>query len=157
MSRFVAAAVAAAAIAISAAAVAIAAAAAAIAADDSTFTSSSNPGGADGAAIYGHICQGCHMPEGRGAAGAGHYPKLARNPALVSSQYVALLVLGGRNGMPAFALPAAQALETRGVRLSDAEIAAVVNYVRTHFGNTYADDITADAVAALPHPDGAEP
>jgi len=151
LSRFVGAAV-----AIAAATIAIAAASAALAADDSSFTSTSNPGGADGAAIYGHICQGCHMPEGRGAAGAGHYPKLARNPALVSSQYVALLVLGGRNGMPAFGLSATQTMETRGVRLSDAEIAAVVNYVRTHFGNTYADELTADEVAALPHTDGAE-
>jgi mono/diheme cytochrome c family protein len=151
LSRFVGAAV-----AIAAATIAIAAASAALAADDSSFTSTSNPGGADGAAIYGHICQGCHMPEGRGAAGAGHYPKLARNPALVSSQYVALLVLGGRNGMPAFGLSATQTMETRGVRLSDAEIAAVVNYVRTHFGNTYADELTAYEVAALPHTDGAE-
>ena len=27
--------------------------------------------------IYTQICQGCHMPQGQGASGAGHYPKLA--------------------------------------------------------------------------------
>jgi len=28
----------------------------------------------DGPGIYSHVCQGCHMPGGAGAAGAGHYP-----------------------------------------------------------------------------------
>ena len=56
-----------------------------------------NGGGED---IYTHICQGCHMPQGQGASGAGHYPKLAGDPALISWEFVAVTVLGGRNGMP---------------------------------------------------------
>ena len=35
------------------------------------------------------------MPEAQGAVGAGHYPKLAGDVALVSWQYVALTVLNG--------------------------------------------------------------
>ncbi|HWW31594.1 MAG TPA: hypothetical protein VNY80_16375, partial [Steroidobacteraceae bacterium] len=47
--------------------------------NSSSTTGTSNAGGAD---TYAHICQGCHMAEGQGAVGAGHYPKLAGDPAL---------------------------------------------------------------------------
>ena len=109
------------------------------------------PGG-DGEDIYSHICQGCHMPQGQGASGAGHYPKLAGDPALVSWQFVALTVLGGRNGMPPFGLPPGAEPDRFAVQLNDAQIAAVVNYVRTHFGNHYKEKATAAEVARLPHP-----
>jgi len=120
-------------------------------ADDSKVTSSTTIATVNGAAVYAHICQGCHMPEGLGAAGAGRYPKLAGDPALVSWQYVALTVLNGKNGMPAFSLPADEFV-FGAVRLSDAQVADVVNYVRSHFGNTYKGHVTAVQVAALPHP-----
>jgi mono/diheme cytochrome c family protein len=120
-------------------------------ADDSIFTSRTSISDAGGADIYGHICQGCHMPQGQGAVGAGHYPKLAGNPALVSWQYVALIVLAGKNGMPAFGVPANQFI-FGAVHLSDAQVAEVVNYVRSHFGNKGKGGVTADQVAALPHP-----
>jgi mono/diheme cytochrome c family protein len=124
----------------------------AVRADDSAFTSKAGLEAQSGAAIYGNICQGCHMPQGQGAVGAGHYPALAGDPKLISWEYAALNVLRGRNGMPSFALPAGQADETRAVHLSDAQIADVVNYVRQHFGNHYKQLITAEQVAALPHP-----
>jgi mono/diheme cytochrome c family protein len=120
-------------------------------ADDSGFNSRANSGNANGAEIYGHICQGCHMAQAQGAVGAGHYPKLAGDPALVSWQYVALTVLNGKNGMPAFGLPAEQFI-LGGVHLSDAQVADVVNYVRSHFGNKWKGNVTADQVTALPHP-----
>jgi mono/diheme cytochrome c family protein len=120
-------------------------------ADDSTFTSHAGVGTASGAQIYSHICQGCHMPDGQGAVGAGRYPRLAGDPALSSWQYVALIVLGGRNGMPAFGLSAPEVLEMRAVRLSDAQVADVVNYVRQRFGKQQGG-VTASQVAALPHP-----
>lgn len=109
-------------------------------------------GGSSGADIYGRICQGCHMPQAQGAAGAGRYPSLAGNRALVAPEYVAVTVLLGRHAMPAFGKPADPAFVFGEVHLSDAEIAAVVNYVRSHFGNQYRDRITAEKVAALPHP-----
>jgi mono/diheme cytochrome c family protein len=126
--------------------------AAAACADDSSFMSTAPLNSVGGAEIYSHICQGCHMPQAQGAVGAGHYPKLAGDPALVSWQYVALTVLNGKNGMPSFSLPADQALETRSVRLSDAQVADVVNYLRSNFGNKYKGTVTASQVAALPHP-----
>ena len=121
-------------------------------ADDSAFTSTAGIGAIGGAEIYAHICQGCHMPQGQGAVGAGHYPKLAGDPALVSWEYVALTVLNGKDGMPPFGLPADQVMETRTVHLSDSQIADVVNYVRGNFGNHHKATVTAAQVAALPHP-----
>jgi mono/diheme cytochrome c family protein len=127
-------------------------------ADDNAVTSTAGFGNAGGAEIYGHICQGCHMPGAQGAAGAGHYPKLAGDPALVSWQYVALTVLHGKNGMPAFGqLPTGEAMDFLLVHLSDAQVADVVNYVRSNFGNRYKSSVTAAQVAALPHPGAASP
>jgi mono/diheme cytochrome c family protein len=85
-----------------------------------------------GAAIYQAICQGCHMPDGKGAQGAGHYPALAENPRVGAAPYILHNVIHGRYGMPAV-----------GAALDDEQVAAVVNYVRTHFGNHFADPVTA--------------
>jgi mono/diheme cytochrome c family protein len=127
-------------------------------ADGNSVTSTAGLGTAGGAEIYGHICQGCHMPGAQGAAGAGHYPKLAGDPALVSWQYVALTVLHGKNGMPAFGQQATgEAMDFLLVHLSDAQVADVVNYVRSNFGNHYKGSVTAEQVAALPHPGAASP
>ena len=41
----------------------------------------------DGEALYKGICQDCHMPDGKGGEGAGHYPALARNPKLAEAGY----------------------------------------------------------------------
>lgn len=92
----------------------------------------------DGEAIYKAVCQGCHMPDARGASGAGNYPALAQNPRLAAKTYPALLVVNGYKAMPPF-----------GHALDDAQVAAVVNYVRTHFGNTYADALTPAEVKAV--------
>jgi mono/diheme cytochrome c family protein len=121
-------------------------------ADDSSFTATDGVGPLNGEQIYEHICQGCHMPGGQGAVGAGYYPKLAGDKKLVSWEYAAIVVLNGRNGMPPFGLPAAAAQETRAVQLSDAQVADVVNYVRSHFDNKYRAQVTARQVGALPHP-----
>ena len=90
----------------------------------------------DGPTIFRAVCQGCHMPDAKGATGAGTYPALAANPKLAAAAYPALTVLRGRHGMPAF-----------GAYLTDAQVAEVVNYVRTHFDNRYADALTAEDVA----------
>jgi mono/diheme cytochrome c family protein len=103
----------------------------------------------DGRQIYEHICQGCHMPDAGGAVGAGHYPALANDPTLVSRQYMALTLLKGRRNMPAFGAKHAIGFTGPGATLNSAQIAAVVNYVRTHFGNHYKDMITPAEVAAL--------
>jgi mono/diheme cytochrome c family protein len=103
----------------------------------------------DGRQIYEHVCQGCHMPEAGGATGAGHYPALAKDPTLASRDYMALTILMGRRNMPAFGVRHAVGFINPPVVLSEEQIAAVVNYVRTHFGNHYTDSITAAQVGAL--------
>jgi mono/diheme cytochrome c family protein len=103
----------------------------------------------DGRQIFEQICQGCHMPDGRGAIGAGRYPALAKDRTLVSRQYMALTILTGRRNMPAFGARHAIGFEGPPATLSEEQIAAVINYVRTHFGNRYKDSITAAEVAAL--------
>ncbi|HEY4973054.1 MAG TPA: cytochrome c [Steroidobacteraceae bacterium] len=136
----------------------LAAAAATLAcADDASFATVATLSDASGEDIYNRICQGCHMPNGAGAIGAGHYPKLAASTPLASWQYVALTVLAGRNGMPAFSAPANILWDGPTVHLSDAQVADVVNYVRSHFGNAYKDRVSASQVAKLPHPALAAP
>jgi mono/diheme cytochrome c family protein len=103
----------------------------------------------DGRQIYEHICQGCHMADGGGAVGAGHYPALAKDPTLISRQHMALTLLRGRRNMPAFGEKHGVGFGGPPVTLNDAQIAAVINYVRTNFGNHYADSITAAEVSEL--------
>ncbi len=108
---------------------------------------------ASGEEIYRHVCQACHMSDGRGAQGAGTYPALAENPHLASAQFAAATVYFGRNNMPHFGpQPEMTGFEAFIVmRLDDGQIARVVNHVRSHFGNHYTDELTAADVAAL-HP-----
>jgi mono/diheme cytochrome c family protein len=104
---------------------------------------------ADGQKIFEEICQGCHMSGALGAEGAGHYPALAKDKTLASRQYMALTILMGRRNMPAFGEKYAIGFGGPPATLSDEQIAAVVNYVRSHFGNHYTDLITAAEVHSL--------
>ena len=103
----------------------------------------------DGEKIYQQICAGCHMSKGQGAEGAGKYPAFAGSANMASSRYVAITMLNGRRNMPAFALPRRNEFYFPPVWLSDAQVANVVNYIRSNFGNSYPDPITADDVRAL--------
>jgi mono/diheme cytochrome c family protein len=91
-----------------------------------------------GEALYNAACAGCHMPDGKGAQGAGHYPALADNPAVEAAPYVIGNVLHGRKAMPSF-----------GDAMNDDQVAAVVNYTRTHFGNRFAGSVTPSQVRGL--------
>ena len=117
---------------------------------DNTTHTQSSPGFADGKAVFEHICQGCHMPDAKGATGAGSYPALTGNPRLVSAVYMAAVILHGRRDMPSF-IQTGDSGPLENSRLNDTQIADVINYVRTHFGNHYADRITAQEVAGM-HP-----
>jgi cytochrome c5 len=94
----------------------------------------------DGESLYRSVCSGCHMPDGRGASGAGTFPSLAENSRLEAAGYPLHVVTNGLHGMPPL-----------GMFMSDQQVADVVNYVRTHFGNDYHDAVSAaDARAARP-------
>lgn len=95
----------------------------------------------DGKTLYATICQGCHMPDAKGAIGAGAYPALANNKNLESAGYPIYLVLNGQKAMPGF-----------GGFLDDDQVAAVVNYVRSNFGNSYTDKVSSDDVKSNRQP-----
>ena len=75
------------------------------------------------------------MRDGRGASGAGGYPSLVQDKNLEASGYPVYVVVRGQRAMPPV-----------GRMMSDDQVAAVVNYVRTHFGNQYRDVVTSDEV-----------
>jgi len=105
---------------------------------DGAFAGRSQFGETTGEKIYSRVCAACHMPDAKGAVGAGAYPALAGNKKLAVSGYPAYVVVHGLNGMPPI-----------GSMMSDQQVADVVNYVRTHFGNKYKDVVAASDIKAL--------
>jgi mono/diheme cytochrome c family protein len=95
-----------------------------------------------GKEIYEAICQSCHMPDGKGSQGASSapigYPALANNPKLTAGAYPAMVVVRGQKAMPSF-----------GNNFTDVQVANVVNYIRTQFGNNYTAPFTAQQVAPM--------
>jgi mono/diheme cytochrome c family protein len=85
-----------------------------------------------GADIFHGVCQGCHMPDAKGATGAGTYPALANDKNLAVAGYPVGIVLHGQKAMPPL-----------GDYFTDEQVANVVNYIRTNFGNHYKDKVTA--------------
>jgi mono/diheme cytochrome c family protein len=76
-----------------------------------------------GEALYLNNCAQCHQPNGKGIPNV--YPALASNKLVNASAVdVALVLLIGRGEMPSFA-----------GMIPNAEIAAIVNYVRNAWGN----------------------
>lgn len=73
--------------------------------------------------LYLNACSACHRPNGVGVPGA--FPALAGSP-LVRGDGMTVIktVLNGRAGMPAFKND-----------LTDAELAAILTYVRSSWGN----------------------
>ena len=91
-----------------------------------------------GEAIYKGVCQGCHMPDGKGATGAATYPALAGDPRLAAPAFPVLRVLKGQGAMPPFR-----------TALDDQQVADVVNYVRSSFGNSFKGKVMPAEVKAL--------
>ena len=94
-----------------------------------------------GKQVYEAVCQACHMADAKGGVGAGTIPALASNPRLAGAAYPISAVVLGKGGMPSLAGP-----------LDDTQIAEVVTYIRTNFGNAYAKPVTPADVARIPHP-----
>ncbi len=91
-----------------------------------------------GEEVYTNVCQACHMANGKGGSGAATIPALADNPRLAGEGYPISMVVRGRGAMPGMT-----------DILSAKQIANVVAYVRTHFGNAYATPVTEAEVAEL--------
>jgi mono/diheme cytochrome c family protein len=91
-----------------------------------------------GEQVFQQVCQACHMADAKGATGAATVPALANNTHLSNAGFPITMVLYGRGAMPWF-----------NAMLTPEEIANVVGYVRTHFGNNYPGLVTAADVKAL--------
>ncbi len=95
-----------------------------------------------GKEIYEAVCQACHMPDGKGSQAAGSallgYPALAGNAKLTAAAYPAMVVVRGQKAMPQF-----------GASLNDTQVANVVNYIRTQWGNTWTTAMTPAQVTPL--------
>lgn len=90
---------------------------------------------ADGRQLFLDNCAACHQPTGKGIAGA--FPALAGSKVVLGDPKEPITrVLNGRGGMPAFQND-----------LSDAEISAVLTYVRSAWGNKAAPIAVPQVVA----------
>jgi mono/diheme cytochrome c family protein len=96
------------------------------------------PAPVTGEEVYTQVCQACHMADAKGGSGAATIPALAKNPRLGDAGYPIGMVLQGRGAMPSLT-----------DLLSPSQIAAVVTYVRTHFGNNYRKPVTEADVKTM--------
>jgi mono/diheme cytochrome c family protein len=99
-----------------------------------------------GATLFASVCAGCHQPDANGASGAGDYPALTKNSNVASVDYMERLLINGQRGMPPV-----------GQMMSDQQIADVINYVRTHFGNAYGEAVSPEDVEATRRQTGSSP
>ncbi len=84
----------------------------------------------DGRAVYQTSCAGCHQVDGRGIPGT--FPPLADNPRVADIAYVADVIV---NGLAGELEVGATIYDGRmpAIDLSDAERAAVIDYIQTGF------------------------
>ncbi len=103
------------------------------------------PAGINGAQIYADNCARCHSENGEGVD--NNFPNLAHNQSVWDgpADNIISMILGGyapwhvnQSSMPEF-----------GKSLSDDQIAAVANYIRTSWGNKGAADATGTQVGNL--------
>jgi cytochrome c6 len=81
------------------------------------------PAPADGKSLFAKNCAACHQANGRGIPGA--FPALVASPVAIGpADAAAEVLLKGRGGMPDFS-----------TSLDDADIAAVLTYARSSWGN----------------------
>ncbi|WP_229418360.1 cytochrome c [Massilia sp. Root351] len=91
---------------------------------------------ADGKALFQKNCAACHQASGKGIPGA--FPALAGNPLVQGpAPDVAMVLLQGRGGMPDFS-----------ASLSDDDIAAVLSFARSAWGNK-APPLKGEQIGAL--------
>ncbi|MDB5619838.1 MAG: alcohol dehydrogenase [Tardiphaga sp.] len=99
-----------------------------------------------GAAIYKDNCAACHRDSGIGDAGL--FPKLAGSALVqqVDPMTLAHVVLSGTRAVSTDGAPTGPAMPAFDWRLNDAQVAAVLTYIRNSWGNAAAA-VPASAVA----------
>jgi len=101
-----------------------------------------------GAMLYLDNCAACHKPNGQGYERV--FPALAGNPVVEAANPISLasIVLGGSATPITNSTPAQFTMPAFDWRLSDQDVADVVNFVRTSWGNS-AGAIDVDSVSHL--------
>src|SRR5690606_8668570 len=97
----------------------------------------------DGASLFQANCAVCHQPDGRGLPGA--FPPLAGSPIVTdeNADTIIRIILEGYDARPEYAT-----MQPFGDLLTDEEIAAIVNFERSHWGNN-APPVTPEDVKKL--------
>lgn len=101
-----------------------------------------------GASVYAGFCAQCHRDDGKGVPNA--FPALAGNPSVIGEDTTSLirLVVEGGNSPATIHGPPRQPMPAFAGRLTDAQIAQALTYVRSSWGND-ARPITTNDVASL--------
>jgi mono/diheme cytochrome c family protein len=88
-----------------------------------------------GQAIYDNQCAACHTVGGEGIVGL--FPRLSGAPVVQQAQATSLIrvVLEGSRAVATDGAPTGPAMPSFAWKLSDAEVAAVVTYIRNAWGN----------------------
>ena len=109
-------------------------------------TSNDKDGLTRGRLVYVDQCAGCHMENGGGIAGV--FPPIKGNTGVHAGDPTSLarLVVEGARSAKTGAKPEAFAMPGFGDKLTDAEIADVITYIRSSFGNQ-AGPVSADKIA----------
>jgi mono/diheme cytochrome c family protein len=89
----------------------------------------------DGRAVFNEQCAACHQPDAKGLP--GNFPPLAGNPDLfLARDFPVRVVLFGMTGtIEVLGQTIDGVMPPVGENLDDAQVAAVVNFVRGNFGN----------------------
>jgi mono/diheme cytochrome c family protein len=110
--------------------------------------SAQNPAMQRGEAIYNERCAACHTVAGEGIVGL--FPRLNGAPLVQQSQATSLIrvVLEGSRAVATEEAPTGPAMPSFAWQLSDADVAAVVTYIRNAWGNA-APAVSAGEVANM--------
>lgn len=99
---------------------------------------------ADGKQIYGAKCAACHQANGQGVAGV--FPPVAASEWVLGDEKILInILLHGVNGEMKVNGTSYKGAMPAWASMSDEELAAVVSYIRTDWGNV-APEITPQAV-----------
>jgi mono/diheme cytochrome c family protein len=110
--------------------------------------SAQDPAMQQGQAIYNNQCAACHTAGGGGIVGL--FPRLGGAPLVQQSQATSLIrvVLEGSRAVATDGAPTGPAMPSFAWRLSDADIAAVITYIRNAWGNA-APQVSASEVSNM--------
>jgi len=102
-----------------------------------------------GASVYVDSCAACHKTDGNGYQ--RFFPALKGNPVVLSKDPTSLIhiVLTGATLPGVNGAPSTITMPSFGWRLNDQQVADVVNFIRTSWGNSAQDTVTAKDVEKI--------